>query len=75
MKARFIQQPARRAHAALGSFFTGPRPYGFAAAPTRPGRKVGGAVYPAISGLFQAGKVKAISQINTMATLIHRGQG
>jgi hypothetical protein len=71
---RPTQRPQGRP-AALGVLFSGPRPYGFMAAPTRPGRRVGGASYPVLHGLFQAGKVKAISQINTMQTNIFRGQG
>jgi hypothetical protein len=61
--------------AALGVLFAGPRPYGFAAAPTRPGRRGGGAVYPVLHGLLQAGRVKSISPINIMQTNTHRGQG
>lgn len=62
-------------HPSLGVFFAGPRPYGFAAAPTRPGRRHGGGKTPALAGLFRAGRVVGISRINTIATNIHRGQG
>jgi hypothetical protein len=62
-------QPA----SASGQFFSGPRPYGFAAAPTRPGRKHGGGVYPVLHGLFQAGKVRQISPLSIMQSNIHRG--
>ena len=61
--------------AALGTFFQGPRPPGFAAALTRPGRRSGGAVYPVLNGLFHAGRVRQISPLNIMQTNIHRGQG
>ena len=62
-------------HPSLGAFFSGPRPYGALAAPTRPGRKIGSSTVPALSGLFQAGRAVGISRINTIATNIHRGQG
>jgi len=59
---------------AQGLFVVGPkRPYGYA--PTRPGRRSGLGVTPAISGLFRAGRPPGISQINTMATLVRRGAG
>jgi len=45
------------------------------AAPTRPGRRTGGASYPVLHGLFQAGPVKQISQLSIMQTNIFRGQG
>lgn len=61
--------------AALGAFFGGPRPYGFAAAPTRPGRVHGGGVTPALHGLFRAGTAVGVSHINAMATNISRGKG
>lgn len=61
--------------ATLGTFFSGPRPVGFAAAPTRPGRVHGGTVTPALHGLFRAGKAVGISQINAIATNIQRGKG
>lgn len=77
MAAKFTgpgqQRQARPA--ALGVLFKGPRPYGFMAAPTRPGRVHGGGSYPVLHGLFQAGKVKAISPVNIMQTNIFRGQG
>jgi hypothetical protein len=60
---------------AVGVLFQGPRPFGFAAAPTRPGRKHGGGVFPVLHGLFQAGKVRQISRINIMQNNIHRGNG
>lgn len=74
---RFIKRGAApdAPHPSLGTFFAGPRPPGFAAAPTKPGRKLGGSRTPALTGLFQSGKPVAISRINTMATNIHRGQG
>lgn len=77
MAAKFTgkgQQPQARP-AALGTLFAGPRPYGFMAAPTRPGRRHGGGSYPVLHGLFQAGKVRAISQVNIMQTNVFRGQG
>lgn len=61
--------------AALGKFFSGPRPPGFAAAPTRPGRKTGGGYYPVLHGLNSAGPVKQISRLTIMQTHIPRGQG
>jgi hypothetical protein len=74
---KFVKQAGKAvaAHPSLGSFFSGPRPYGALAAPTRPGRKLGGATYPALHGLFRAGSVVGVSQLNTIATNIHRGQG
>ena len=66
---------AQAPHPSLGAFFAGPWPYGFAAAPTKPGRKHGGTVTPALHGLFQSGRPVAISRINTIAINIHRGQG
>jgi hypothetical protein len=67
-----IQRPAQRP-AALGTLFAGPRPPGFAAAPTRPGRRTGGALYPVLNGLCQAGRVRQISPLNIMQTNIRRG--
>ena len=73
---KFSKQGApEAAHPSLGTFFSGPRPYGALAAPTRPGRKIGSATVPALSGLFQAGRPIGISRINTIATNIHRGGG
>lgn len=74
---KFIKGAAHAAaHPALGVFFSGPRPYGFAAAPTRPGRKVRAAHVPALHGLFRhGGPAIAVSDINRIATNIHRGQG
>jgi len=57
---------------ALGVFVRGPeRPYGYV--PSRPGRRVGLGSTPALTGLFRAGRVVGVSQINAMATNIHRG--
>ena len=77
MAGRFIKRGAAPAapHPSLGIFFSGPRPFGFASAPTKPGRRTGGAKTPALHGLFQAGRTIGISRINTIATNIHRGQG
>lgn len=73
---KFVKRGAAKLpHPSLGAFFSGPRPYGALAAPTRPGRKIGGATVPALTGLFQAGRPVGISRINTIATNIHRGQG
>jgi hypothetical protein len=75
MAARFTsrQRPPAQRPAALGTLFVGPRPYGFAAAPTRPGRRTGGSFFPVLHGLFSAGKVKQISPLNIMQTHIPRG--
>lgn len=71
-----VARQAGTTPAAVGAFFSGPRvAYGFAAAPTRPGRKHGGGVTPVLHGLFQAGKVRQISRINIMQNNIHRGSG
>jgi hypothetical protein len=57
---------------ALGLFVVGPkRPYGYP--PTRPGRRTGVGITPALTGLFRAGRTVGVSQINAMATNIRRG--
>lgn len=73
MAAVFTKNVPTQRPAALGTFFSGPRPFGFAAAPTRPGRRAGGASYPVLHGLFQAGPVRQISQVQTMQTNVFRG--
>lgn len=57
---------------ALGTFVSGPdRPYGYV--PSRPGRRLGLGTTPALTGLFRAGRVVGVSQINAMATNVFRG--
>lgn len=57
---------------ALGTFVRGPaRPQGMY--PPRAGRPVGLGVTPAIGGLFRAGRVLGVSQVNAMATNVRRG--
>lgn len=73
MPGKFSRERPTQRPAALGVLFAGPRPYGFAAAPTRPGRRVGGSVFPVLNGLFQAGRVKQISPLNIMQTNVPRG--
>lgn len=73
MPGKFAQPRPVKRPAALGTLFAGPRPPGFAAAPTRPGRRVGGSSFPVLHGLFQAGKVTQISRLNIMQTNIRRG--
>ena len=75
MAGKFSKGGFAGPHPSLGAFFEGPRPYGFAAAPTRPGRRHGAVTVPALHGLFRAGRSVGISRINTIATNIHRGQG
>jgi hypothetical protein len=59
--------------AALGAFNVGPKAYGFQ--PAVPRQRGGLPHTPALSGLFRAGKVVGISQINAMATNVTRGSG
>lgn len=73
MDARFSRARQPQRPAALGVLFAGPRPPGVLAAPTRPGRRFGGVTVPVLNGLFQAGRVKQISQINISQTNIRRG--
>ncbi len=58
---------------ALGAFNVGPKVYGFA--PAVPRQRGGQGMTPALEGLFRAGKVVGISQINAMATNTMRGSG
>jgi hypothetical protein len=67
-RARHITRPA-----ALGAFNVGPKLYGFV--PAVPRQRGGQGVTPALEGLFRAGRVVGISQINTMATNVTRGGG
>lgn len=75
MIARFSSFNPKPRPAALGTFFSGPRPPGALAAPTRPGRRVGGAFYPVLHGLFSAGRVRQISPLSIMQNNIILGQG
>jgi hypothetical protein len=59
--------------AALGAFNAGPKLYGFV--PAVPRQRGGLSTTPALEGLFRAGKVVGISQINAMATNVTRGSG
>lgn len=59
--------------AALGAFNVGPKAYGFQ--PAVPRQRGGQSMTPALEGLFRAGKVVGISQINAMATNVTRGSG
>jgi hypothetical protein len=59
--------------AALGAFAATPKQYGFV--PAVPRQRAGLAHTPAITGLFRAGRVVGISQINMMATNVTRGSG
>jgi hypothetical protein len=43
--------------------------------PSRPGRRGGLGITPALHGLFRAGRVVGISQINAIATNVPRGGG
>ncbi len=58
---------------ALGAFNVGPKAYGFV--PAVPRQRGGQGSTPALAGLFRAGRVVGISQINTMATNVTRGSG
>jgi hypothetical protein len=57
--------------AANGVFFRHVGQYGYV--PTRPGRRIGLGSTPALDGLFRAGRVVGVSQINALATNIFRG--
>ena len=48
---------------------------GYGYLPTRPGRRVGLGSLPALTGLFRAGRVLGVSQVNLMATNVWRGSG
>lgn len=65
---RQISRPA-----ALGAFNVGPKVYGYV--PAVPRQRGGPGATPALEGLFRAGKVVGISQINAMATNVTRGSG
>lgn len=56
---------------ALGAFNLGPKVYGFM--PAVPRQRGGLGVTPALNGLFRAGPVVGISQINAIATNVMRG--
>lgn len=75
MAAIFDKSFSSAPHKALGLFMRGPegRPYGYV--PTRPGRRLGLGTTPALTGLFRAGRVVGISQINAIATVVRRGGG
>jgi hypothetical protein len=76
MAPRFKDSDAgrRKMPAAPGVFIEGPglnKP-GYVTA--RPGRSHGGpGVTPALVGMFRAGRVVGVSQINAMATNVRRG--
>lgn len=59
--------------AASGVFIEGPglAKYGYVTG--RPGRRGGLGVTPALVGLFRAGRVVGVSQINAMASVVWRG--
>lgn len=61
----------RPTQAANGVFMRHVGQYGYV--PTRPGRRVGLGSTPALDGLFRAGRVVGVSQINALATNIWRG--
>ena len=48
---------------------------GYGYLPTRPGRRIGLGSMPALTGLFRAGRVLGISQVNLVATNVWRGPG
>lgn len=58
---------------ALGAFAVGPKSYGFV--PAVPRQRAGKGDTPALTGIFRAGPVIGISQINAMATNVTRGSG
>lgn len=59
--------------AAPGVFLEGPGLSKPGYVPSRPGRKGGLGVTPALVGLFRAGRVVGVSQINAIATNVRRG--
>ncbi len=59
--------------AALGAFAVGPKSFGFV--PAVPRQRAGNGTTPALLGIFRAGPVIGISQINAMATNVTRGGG
>ena len=58
---------------ALGAFNVGPKVNGFV--PAVPRQRGGLSVTPALEGLFRAGRVVGVSQINAIATNVTRGSG
>lgn len=59
--------------AAPGVFIEGPGLNKPGYVTQRPGRRQGLGVTPALVGLFRAGRVVGVSQINAMATNVRRG--
>lgn len=57
--------------AAVGVFMRSVGQYGYV--PGRPGRRIGLGTTPALDGLFRAGRVVGVSQINALATNVFRG--